>query len=233
MSHDESSSGDESVDRAGEWLAGWCCCGHTDDDDSRASDTRLELLQPEADASAGTLTSSRPGTPSGLVSRTPFRLSVNYDAQREYVTHFGRDSDAGGSQSLSIRTEANRDLVRQASETLEQAVTHRGQKVTPREIARQFVIYETAIHLEADPQKRGSLITEYEEYKSALDMHNQDDRQKAHYYTEDARNEKLEPAKRIEYYRKAVQYTNDATQKSLLRNEYTQFCESLKSTIVQ
>ncbi len=218
------------------WLMGWCCCGGGTESRHTRDSAQLELLQlPASDASTGTLASSRPGTPSGLVSQSAFRLSANYDPQREYVQHFGRESDAlAGSQSdrtVSIRTEANCELVRQASETLESAVTHRatGQRVTPREIARQFVIYETAIHLEADPEKRGRLILEYEQYKSALDLNNLDDRQKALYFTEDARNEKLEPVKRLDYYRKAVQYTNDERGKTALRNEYHQFCESLKT----
>lgn len=219
------SSGEES------WLSRtcrcWCCYGRR----QSVSESTVQFTLLPLPLSDGEST-SRATTPT-LVSMAPFVLSATYNAENEYIQHFGRDSDDAMTTSMSVRpsrTAQSDQLIQETKEQLEYAVTHREKtRITPREIARKFQLYQTAIHLEGDPEKRRQLIHDYEQFKSALDRDNLDDQRNAQFYTENARNEKNEPAKRLEYYRKAVQYTNNVDAKSELRNEYYLYCTSLQN----
>lgn len=91
--------------------------------------------------------------------------------------------------------------------------------------------YQYSIRSVNDLNVKKQLVEEYETFKSKYDADNHDDAEKAKYYLIDARNEENQnhsDKKRIEFYQKAIAFTNDPEQKKVIRNEYRDFCYNIQ-----
>ena len=220
----------------------WCCCCGGDyapvsNDTPEPSlsvtmaVTERTLNLPPLPSDADATQSSRPGTPSILVSPSTFSLPEDYDPQREYVRHYLVDgyTPVYSTGSLVMRQDSfHSKVLIQHRAVLQEAMGERAQ-VSPRDVRNALSRLALQIRVETDLEKRQGLITEYEAYKNELDRDNPEDAEKARFSLNDARNTRLDPGERLGFYRNAVRYTNETSEKEKLRLEYVAFCERLKN----
>ena len=97
-------------------------------------------------------------------------------------------------------------------------------ETTPREVmTRAFNGYSLSIRLTDDLEKKAHYIHRYEERKSEFDVDNTEEREKAQFYLENARNSRTPATDRIQYYQTAIKFTNNLTLKEEIRTEYREY----------
>ncbi len=151
-------------------------------------------------------------------------LSEQFDEDADYIQDF---------DVLGWHTKERMPLVGVSASVLEEMVhnseeTLRSLDLTPRDITQNLERLSTAIRMTSDPVKKARYIKSYEVFKFDHDEDNTNDKEKARYALEDARNRLNKPFTRLNNYKVAIKFTNNIKEKENLRAEYKQYCLSLK-----
>jgi len=159
---------------------------------------------------------------------SPAILTDSFDASEEYY----RQYESLGAQS--VVSDLGRGII---SATLLEEMIATSERIfieasvddlTPREIVQSLNRYTVGIRQVEDLERKKAYIELYEQRKSNFDRENPDDKVKAEFYLQNARNLQTAPLDRIEYYQTAIKYTNHLVMKEQLWVEYRAYCATLK-----
>lgn len=151
------------------------------------------------------------------------------DPETAYYNHFDTLDTVRTESKLSLSDAYSPDKLDEERKLLssEGGETEYNRKSIKRSLTR----YQYTIVATKDFKVKKTLIEEYELYKSKFDADNEEDAMRAKLYHDNAINNGYSnsPGKRIEYFQKAIAYTNNLTLKSEIKHEYKRYCYSLKN----
>lgn len=156
-------------------------------------------------------------------------LNSSFDPDEAYCInfeHLGTHTLSTNKLAHGIIASHHIEIIIEEHETI---LTNSGiDELTPREVSRSLSKYENSIRLIDDLEKKKGYIDRYEMHKSNHDRENPDDRMKAEFYLENARNPRTDSHDRIEYFQTAIKFTNNLVTKERIRSEYKEYCFSLQ-----
>lgn len=151
-------------------------------------------------------------------------LDSQFDPDDDYIKNF--DRLGWHSDSVAPVDAFSASAVEKLALESEQALS--GTELTPREITHNLQRFNSAIRMTSDTEKKASYIKLYELRKFDHDEDNNDDREKARYAIDDARDKNLNPLDRIRHYQTAIRFTNNVSAKEEIRGEYRRYCFTLQ-----
>lgn len=201
----------------------WPCCIGSDDENSFGDSVSLEEQKPRADdhkVSRGS-TSIEYALISVPQEENEVIESVEsvIDPDEAYIKNF---ESLGAYNQLDdrkhiIRPDKVEEMVTEAESILTSASLT---ELTPRDVVQGLNAYTRSISLTEDLETKARYIQRYEEHKNDLDQDNKDERDKAEFYLQNARNMRTPSQDRIQYYQTAIKFTNNMIKKEEIRAEY-------------
>lgn len=158
-------------------------------------------------------------------SMSQFTLDESYDPEVDFVRHYNR-KEVQSVKSLNkpvLPLESIDNIRRDALELFADK-----KSLTPRELSRGLDKYEVILLHEQNFERKAQFIKEYQEYKEELDGSNMDDFEQATSFLKAARSRQYTLQQRLEFYQKALIYTNKKENREPIQEEYNQFCLTLK-----
>ena len=151
-------------------------------------------------------------------------LDSQFDPDDDYIKNF--DQLGWHVDSMKPIEGFSTSLVEKLAQDSEQALS--STELTPREITHNLHRFSSAIRMTSDNERKANYIRLYELRKFDHDEDNKDDKEKALFALEDARNKAHKSMDRIRHYQTAIKFTNNVTAKEEVRAEYRRYCSSLQ-----
>jgi hypothetical protein len=201
----------------------WPCCHNLDDESSFTDTDSLEEQRFIPTKSSSEVSYTQIAPLKEETEEMPFSESVA-DPDEEYIKKF---ENLGSYRRLAdikpgdIKPQNIETLLSEAESILTSVSST---ELTPRElVTRAFNSYSLSIRLTDDLDKKADYIHRYEERKDEFDQDNMEEKDKAQFYLENARNPRTPAQDRIEYYQTAIKFTNTLTLKEEIRTEYREY----------